>query len=104
MGKQVGILKHVTHGALMRRDENALGAVLPQFAVDLQVTFAGLIQPGKTAQATGFARSGMAEQGADAATWKLQLNIQAEARMLNLETRLDCSRLGDCANRRIAPR
>ena len=48
VSKQVGILKHVAHSTLMRRDKEALGTVLPQLAVDLQVAFARLIQPGKT--------------------------------------------------------
>ncbi len=102
--KEVGILKHVTHGALMRRDENAPRAVLPTFTVNLKVALARLIQPGKTAQATGLARAGMAEQGTDATARQIESHIQGEAGMLNLELRAYFALTADMRHSRLTPR
>jgi hypothetical protein len=51
MVKQAGFLENITQGAFMRRDENPLVAVLPDFIVDLDKTLPGLFQTGDATQA-----------------------------------------------------
>ncbi len=44
MGKQAGFLEHVAQRALVRRDEDPVGAVLPDFIVDLDKALIGPLQ------------------------------------------------------------
>ncbi|MCY1534768.1 hypothetical protein D9M68_701500 [compost metagenome] len=89
VGEQVGVLEHVTQCALVRRDEPAVCAVLPELAIDPQVTVAWMVEAGEAAQATGLARARVAEQRGDAAAGQGQLDIQGKAGVIDLETGVD---------------
>ena len=55
--KQAGLLKDVTQRALVWRQPEAVLAVLPAVAVDLDKRLVGLLQAGNTTQQRGLARA-----------------------------------------------
>ncbi|MCY1185462.1 hypothetical protein D9M73_262390 [compost metagenome] len=89
VGEQAGFLEHITDGALVRGDEQPAAAVLPHLAIDFHIGLAGFFQAGEAAQAGGLARSGGAEQGADAAPWQLQVDVQGKGAIVQLQAGLD---------------
>ncbi|MNN46444.1 hypothetical protein D3C81_1608260 [compost metagenome] len=79
MRKQAGFLEHVAERAFVRRDENPVVAVLPDFIVDLDKALIGPFQAGDAAQASGLARAGVAVKCRDATARQLQVDVQGEA-------------------------
>ncbi|MNC15834.1 hypothetical protein D3C75_636650 [compost metagenome] len=81
MRKQAGFLEHVAQRALVRRDEDPVVAVLPDFIVDLDKALLSPLQAGDAAQASGLARAGVAVKRSDATARHLQIDVQGEARI-----------------------
>jgi hypothetical protein len=85
VGKQARFLEHVTERAPVHRNEHAGGIVLPYLIAQRHVTTRCTLQPGNRAQARRLARTGMAEQGADAALRQVQVDVERKIAAVDLQ-------------------
>ena len=78
VGKQAGLLEHVTQGTAMRRQEDLL--VLPQSMAYLQMAPGLRLQAGNGPQQGGLATARRAEQGGNAPRRQVEVHVQRKAR------------------------
>ena len=89
MGKQAGLLKHITQRALVHRHEQASRVVLPHLTVDLEVAARRTLQAGHAPQQGRFARARTAENSGHAAPRQVECNIKRKIAELALKSRMD---------------
>ena len=84
MREQARVLEHIAQRAPVSRHEAA--GVLPGFAIHFEPARAAL-QSGDATQQRGLATTRLAEQGRDAASRQVEIDIQRKARVVQAELR-----------------
>ena len=87
VGKQIGLLKHITERTLMRGEK--LPLVLPDLAIDDQPAARGPLQTRHAAQNAGLAAARGTEQSRHAASGQAECHAQRKAGMIQFEVQFD---------------
>ena len=83
--KQARFLEHIAQCAFVRRHEQPVAAVLPDFAIDLHKAVLRPLQPSNAAQAGGLARARMPVESGHAPAGQLQVHVQGKAGILQAQ-------------------